>query len=992
MVIRSSIGISQIKRCRAARTIAPLLCATSIYLFALAGTSRAQVVGTDGVAPVGSSFVSAMSLPGAQRIWGGFVGADRGLGFEGSYFSLGGIAPLTTDMLDGTWFFDGRGHVSTGQGQFFGNFGIGRRGYFDPFRSIIGLSGWYDYDGDAYVGYGHSFNQLGVTGEMFNEFFDFRINGYMPVGTNTFLLSPNEFYQHNILVLNGIDSALTGFDSKFSLRPRFMQVWNGYIDIGGYGFKSGFVDSFGGVSTGFGVSPIPGWAVNMEVNHDNTFGTTGFIRVAFSFGASPGNSRLENRLLEPTRRNDHIVRYNQQPEYATNPVTGQLWNVVHVDNNNAPVGDGTAENPFKALKSAEAASGVNDIVYVHHGDGTARFYADGIILKNNQQLLGAGTDHWIATQEVGHFKLLATDTDNPIITNPNGNAVTLANNNVVSGLTIQYARTGIAGNNIQFTTIDRNDIQRSAFDSIQLTNFTGRADISNNKITQAGGDGVNVTNGNGDFEVRGNFISNSVEDGVRFVDSTGNFYSHDNDVNLTVQDGMAFENTTGSALINRDNLVSNGVGATSGLNVQQTSGRLDILAQDSTIQGNGTGVTIEAAGVGTVVNATLLNNKQITANVGDGIKIASRFGAVVTFSVYDNFSILANGIPGGGGAGLRLFAEDATMIGLVHGNNFLLNAGISTPVIDQAAGINGEFRGNTFTDLQIIRNVFNGNNNPPLGVTGTTSGNGIQLAYENTNTDINRLVIQDNTLTNTSGDGIVIFGGLSFTQNIIASNAVVDATLFNNTVTGSSNNALTVATGSNAVLRVTADGNTFSNNVNAGSPTILRDEAVSLISSANSRLIGIFTDNSIINNGSVPGADVSGIRAQSFNSSILALKATNNKIDSNSNRAILLEVANDSKMSALLRSNDLTHSGVQRDLEARIQLLASNVAVLGVELSSNNSSFGYGLTNGSLFGSSFGYNDNGLNVGTINTSGLSPVNLQPPGTIAALFNLMSVFP
>jgi len=106
--------------------------------------------------------------------------------------------------------------------------------------------------------------------------------------------------------------------------------------------------------------------------------------------------------------------------------------------------------------------------------------------------------------------------------------------------------------------------------------------------------------------------------------------------------------------------------------------------------------------VGTVVNATLLNNKQITANVGDGSRSARDPAASSTSRSTTTSRSLANGVPGGGGAGLRLFAEDATLIGLVHGNNFLLNAGISSFITDQASGINADFRGNTFTDLQII--------------------------------------------------------------------------------------------------------------------------------------------------------------------------------------------------------------------------------------------------------------------------------------------------
>jgi len=50
--------------------------------------------------------------------------------------------------------------------------------------------------------------------------------------------------------------------------------------------------------------------------------------------------------------------------------------------------------------------------------------------------------------------------------------------------------------------------------------------------------------------------------------STGNFPHHDNGRQSDSPGRMAFENTTGSALVNRDNLVSNGVGSTSGLNVR----------------------------------------------------------------------------------------------------------------------------------------------------------------------------------------------------------------------------------------------------------------------------------------------------------------------------------------------------------------------------------------------------------------------------------------
>ena len=187
----------------------------------------------------------------------------------------------------------------------------------------------------------------------------------------------------------------------------------------------------------------------MEVNHDDEFGTTGFIRVAFGLGGSPGNSRTQNRLLEPTRRNDHIVRFNQQPEYATNPITGQLWNVVHVDNSNAPVGDGTAENPYKRLVDGQNASAANDIIYVHHGDGSANFQANGITLKNEQQLLGAGTRSLYRDQGSRRVRAQADRQAEPDHHQPGRQRRHAGQHNVVSGLTIEYAKTGISGTGVE---------------------------------------------------------------------------------------------------------------------------------------------------------------------------------------------------------------------------------------------------------------------------------------------------------------------------------------------------------------------------------------------------------------------------------------------------------------------------------------------------------------------------------------------------------------
>ena len=62
----------------------------------------------------------ALPMPG--RVWAETNIGD-GLGYEGSYFTLGGKTHLADDFLDGRWLLETQGHVSE-NGGFFGNLGL----------------------------------------------------------------------------------------------------------------------------------------------------------------------------------------------------------------------------------------------------------------------------------------------------------------------------------------------------------------------------------------------------------------------------------------------------------------------------------------------------------------------------------------------------------------------------------------------------------------------------------------------------------------------------------------------------------------------------------------------------------------------------------------------------------------------------------------------------------------------------------------------------
>ena len=120
----------------------------------------------------------------------GFNGADRGLGYIGSYATFGGFIPYAQDDFGGFYAADLRTHLSV-NGGFFSNVGVARKQLTDN-GSLIGLGLYWDYDGDlyqyagegnsSYGQFGHVYNQIGVSGEYLSDYGTLRSNGYMPVG------------------------------------------------------------------------------------------------------------------------------------------------------------------------------------------------------------------------------------------------------------------------------------------------------------------------------------------------------------------------------------------------------------------------------------------------------------------------------------------------------------------------------------------------------------------------------------------------------------------------------------------------------------------------------------------------------------------------------------------------------------------------------------------------------------------------------------------
>lgn len=693
-------------------------------------------------------------LPG--RLWFEANFADRGLGYDGSYLTLGGKSRLFQDALDGRWLLEGQfNHSIEDNGDLFVNIGIERVFSIPSANTDISLGVFYDYDQDDQQSFSDGFHQIGVSGAIKTRNFDLIGNGYIPVGTEAFTLGDingvNDFFGNNIARQAGIESALQGFDITLRTRPKQLAFVNGYVDFGGYHYDSALVDNFAGGRLRVGMQLINNLSLAAEVNHDERFDTTGSLSVALTFGARNSGYGSEYaglaRDLEQTSRNDHIVRFSQDLIVAVNPLTGQAFNVIHADNTQIPTfGDGSFESPFATLAEAEAASSENDIIFVNDGDGTSTGYDTGIALQDGQLLLGDGVSHTLALGG-GGFHVLSNDIDGvrPTLSNLGGDIVTLADDNIVRGFVLDGtgpANNGIVGTNVTGNTIiEDNDIINLDVDGVQINGLSGNLTIANNTFDHIQRDGVqinNVTSLGNTLTFSDNTFDEIGESGIRI--DTFNAENTFNFINNTFTNVGPVVSTEGIgdgiALFNGSNAIV-GTGGTFNF----TNNNID------SVTGNGINITdvIDPEAVFSF-NENTINNPGI-----NGLAFVNSLGALDFLG--GTFTGAANGagflfdVDGGGSEALTLtnFAASGNDIGVV------INAS------------NG-------TDLELVinDNLFDSN-----------VSHGIQINAADAGTEIQLTSFAGNTVTNNGGRGLEING---LADTVI--DAVVVENLFQNNAEG----------------------------------------------------------------------------------------------------------------------------------------------------------------------------------------------------------------
>jgi hypothetical protein len=323
--------------------------------------------------------------------------------------------------------------------------------------------------------------------------------------------------------------------------------------------------------------------------------------------------------------------------------------VTHVDSAARTPGNGTFESPFRTLTLADTDPVKRNIVLLH-ADGV--FNGQSISVVSGQQLFGdaSGLTHLIRTDQLGIVALphATAGAALPILSNPGGTVLTLANNSVISGLNITNSTRGIVGtpgasnvtitdltisnmttagieispatnislNKLTFqnnfkdvildaanTTITNITSTGSTNGAISLADTMGITTLSNVNISGAGGYGLRVTNPGGTHNITNLNITGGTGDGVDITGGAGVF-AFDATSSITNPAGTAFNINGGGSTVT---FSGNIAGSATGRSVQVQNHTGGAVSFFGSVSDTGLGINLANNTGGSIAFGALAN-------------------------------------------------------------------------------------------------------------------------------------------------------------------------------------------------------------------------------------------------------------------------------------------------------------------------------------------------------------------------------------------------
>ncbi len=324
----------------------------------------------------------------------------NGVGYNQGYTTLEGFFS-PNDLCYDDWipFLDLRAHVFN-SGKWAANAGLGAR-YINSSR-VWGGNIYYDYRDTNHQHY----NQVGLGFESLGEVWDFRANGYLPVGmTRSPFYKPRfaQFEGHSLVISRKIEFAMRGVNAEVGAHVKNCQDIPLYFAAGPYYLGGRGKNAWGGELR---ATVDIGNYLRLEGNtsYDSVFHWIGQGQVSLMvpFGAKravrkhcnccPTALALSQRALQRVDRNEIIA---VDDKHKLTRLSSPFF--IFVDSNSHS--DGTWESPYPTLILAQDNSGPNDVIYVLPGNGSPYDVTSsgGFTMQEGQKLWGSSVSHPLDT-------------------------------------------------------------------------------------------------------------------------------------------------------------------------------------------------------------------------------------------------------------------------------------------------------------------------------------------------------------------------------------------------------------------------------------------------------------------------------------------------------------------------------------------------------------------------------------------------------------------
>ena len=752
----------------------------------------------------------------------------NGIGYHQGYTTVEGFFS-TLEPFRENWvpFLDLRGHVFN-NGKLAANAGLGMR-YMTSSR-IWGMNAYYDYRNTTHQHY----NQASVGLESLGRIWDFRLNGYLPVGDKSSSLYDaafKKFRNHYMILSRKREFAMKGANAEVGFHVNKFEKEPLYFAAGPY-----YLEGQGRVAWGGQVRGVVDLYdyVRLEGNasYDNVFHWIGQgqVSVIVPFGAKRnvkrGNSRscslamaLSDRALQRVDRMEIVpVDKKHVRKKAIDPATGKPYVFWFV--NNTSSSNGTYESAFPTLVQAQNASGPGDIIYVMPGNGLTSGMSDGIILQDNQKFWGGTIAHRLQTT-VGTITIPSlahgtfadsfpsmTVATAPVIANLSGtDVITAANNNEISGFYIQNPY----GNAVTASSVNNLSVTHCI---IQGGGLTGNPPIY----------GVNLNNVAGTVVISRNMFS-QVNAGVNIA-ATGiqnaNYIMSKNDaVVFNYSPTVALGNFLNASYVNCANLST----TVSGNDLNIVGAALNMTFDNTT------------AGLSTCPVTVIGNNLNCDASAGGyALLYTLNDYANVDLAVWDNsFSS-----PSGGAVGITQTGSSQMHIAMSNNQAALLNNPLYV-ALSNSAQLTGFVSKN---DFQI------------------QNGAGVLITAADT-TSIPYFTISQNQMAFSADGG---FGGVSVATTV---NATATLDISSNTIKGAYDGVYLAASDS-SIMTASVKNNTISQTHDFGVYLITANSGVGNWTVDGNRFIATATFDVLWTSGAVYAVTNGGVINLNFNYNLAA--------------------------------------------------------------------------------------------------------------------------